>query len=192
MMAMLALKRRRELKTDYKNRLALLKSSKHRAVIRRSLNGVRIQAVEFMGSSDKTSVEVFSKMLLKYGWKGHLGNIPAAYLTGFLFGKLCLKAGVKECNVDIGLNRAVKGSRIFAAVKGCKDAGVGINVAEEILPDDNRTKGVHIAEYAKKMKSESQDKFRKHFAAYIKAGSDPENLPGIFNQTKEKISEVLR
>ncbi len=191
-MKMLALKRRRELKTDYKNRLALLKSRKHRVVIRRSLNGVRMQAVEYAGSSDKTLVEVYSKMLLKYGWKGHLGNIPAAYLTGFLFGKLCLKSGVKECIVDIGLNRSVKGSRIFAAVKGCIDAGLPVDAGEEILPDDNRTKGVHIAEYAKKLKSESQDKFRRHFAAYIKAGMDPENIPNNFDQTKEKIAEVVK
>src|SRR3989338_11379094 len=75
-------RRRREKKTDYVQRLALLKSGKPRLVVRRAGNNFRVQIIDFTPEGDKTLVEVASSMLKKYGWKGHCGSMPAAYLTG--------------------------------------------------------------------------------------------------------------
>ena len=49
-------------------------------------------------------------------------NIPAAYLTGYLCGLRARKKGIKKAVLDLGLERVVKGSRIFAALAG------GLNV----------------------------------------------------------------
>lgn len=187
---MLALKRRRELRTDYAKRLGMLRSGKSRIVIRRSLNGTRIQAVVFGEKGDKTVVEASSKSLRKYGWKGHLGNIPAAYLTGLLFAKLAQRAGVKDGIADTGLQRAAHGSSIFAALKGCRDGGLHVAAGEEALPDESRIRGVHIAEYATKLRVETQEGFRRRFAACIKMGADPEKLPLHFDETKTRILEM--
>ena len=79
-------KRRREQKTDYKKRLALLKSGVPRLVIRKSLENMRVQIVSFNPSGDKTVASAFSAELGEFGWKGGNGNLPAAYLTGLLAG----------------------------------------------------------------------------------------------------------
>jgi large subunit ribosomal protein L18 len=51
--------------------------------------------------------------------------------------------------LDIGLARATPGARVFAALKGAVEAGLEIPHGEEILPDDARTRGAHIAAYNK-------------------------------------------
>lgn len=186
---MLALKRRRELKTDYRSRLGMLKSERPRIVIRRSLNGVRLQIVEYGKDGDRTVTEVTSAALGRYGWKAHTGNLPAAYLTGFLLGRVAVGKGMKNCIVDIGLQRAGKGSSLFAAAKGCRDAGMNLLIDEGILPADERIRGAHIAGYAKMMKSEDQGRYRRHFSACIKSGLDPENIPDHFDSVKNRIAQ---
>lgn len=145
----LPFRRRLDQRTDYKARLALLKSGKPRLVVRRSLNSMRIQVVNYEKGGDKTVVEETSKSLRKLGWKGHTGNLPASYLTGLMAGSKALQKGVKECVLDMGLHTVTKGSGLFAAVKGAVDAGLKIPVSEEMLPSDERLKGGHIARWAK-------------------------------------------
>jgi large subunit ribosomal protein L18 len=96
------LKRRRKKKTNYKKRLALLKSEKTRLVIRKSISNISIQFVNFDPKGDKTIVTVISTELKKLGWtKG--GNIPAAYLTGLLAGKRAKEKKIQEAILDLGL-----------------------------------------------------------------------------------------
>ena len=136
------LKRRRAMKTDYVHRLALLKSGKPRLVIRRSLNGVHVQVIFFesgvhdarsaSSGCDKTVVDIFSKSLREMGWKGHCGNLPAAYLTGYLAGLSAAKQGIKEANVDIGLQTSSKASCLFAAAAGVRDAGLSVAIGNNM------------------------------------------------------------
>jgi large subunit ribosomal protein L18 len=181
-------RRRREKKTHYRQRLGLLKSGSVRLVVRRSINNIHIQAVEYGESGDKTVSEVSAKNLKEYGWKGHPANLPAAYLTGFLIGMKCLKSGIKQAILDIGLQTPVKKNAVYAAVSGAVDAGLEIPVNKAILPDKDRIKGLHIAAYAKKIK-EDKEKYEKQFSMYLKSGLDPEKLPDHFEETKKKISE---
>jgi large subunit ribosomal protein L18 len=51
--------------------------------------------------------------------------------------------------MDIGLARATPGARVFAVLKGAVDAGLDVPHNEEILPGEERIKGVHIAAYNK-------------------------------------------
>lgn len=175
----MAFRRRREFKTDYVQRLALLKSGKPRLVIKRTLNNVHVQVISFESNSDMTKVDVFSKMLRKYGWKAHGGNISAAYLTGYLAGLHALKQGIKETNVDIGLQSS-SSLVLFAAAAGARDAGLSIPLGKKVQMD--RIKGKHIAEYAGKLKGGMQ------FSSYAKNQLNPEELPKHFDEVKEKIA----
>lgn len=140
--------RRLSQKTDYAARLALLKSGKPRMVVRRTLNNMHVQVVVYEMEGDKTLAEVMSKHLVALGWKGHTGNLPAAYLTGFLAGCIARQKGINECIADLGLQTTTKGNALFAAIKGARDAGLSIPVSEDMLPDDGRMRGTHIARYA--------------------------------------------
>ena len=80
-------RRKREGKTNYKKRLKLLLSKKPRLVIRRSLNNISLQIIEYQTNGDKIIVGTNSSELKKMGWTANTGNIPAAYLTGLLLAK---------------------------------------------------------------------------------------------------------
>lgn len=140
------LKRRIKGLTDYRNRLNLLKSGKPRAVVRISNNNIYLQFVEFNPEGDEIIESVDSRHLREYGWEGHGKNLPSAYLVGFLGGKKAMKNGIDEAVLDIGLNLAEPGGRIFTVLKGILDAGMHIPHGEEILPDENRVRGEHIGE----------------------------------------------
>jgi large subunit ribosomal protein L18 len=179
-------RRKRIGKTDYKTRLKLLKGSGKRLVIRRSLKNIWLQIVEFNPSGDKVIVTVHSHELRKLGWKGALNNLPAAYLCGLLLGKKAKAKKITAAMLDLGLSVSVKGAVWYAALKGVVDAGLNVPHAKEILPDDKRIRGEHIAEWAKKLKSDPE-KYKRMFNNYIKAGLPPENLPAHLEEIKKKV-----
>ncbi len=152
------MRRRREGKTNYRKRLAYLKSGKPRAVVRKTLRYIIVQIVEYHDDGDKILVGVTSSHLKKYGWNGSFKNTPAAYLTGYLAGKLALKKGIEEAVLDIGLQSPVKGSRVFAVLKGMVDAGLNVPHSEEVYPSEERIKGEHISEEIAKMFEEVKAK----------------------------------
>lgn len=133
-------KRRLEAKTDYKARLEMLKSGKPRLVVRKTNRAVIVQIVVTEAAQDKTVFGTSSKILLANGWSearaGSLKSLAAAYLTGFLVGKR-VKERVPEVIVDIGMHRNIQKSRIYAAVRGARDAGLAVACSETALPDEN-------------------------------------------------------
>mgnify|MGYP001608417679 CR=1 FL=1 len=150
-------RRRREGRTDYASRLALLKSGKTRLVVRRTNRYVIAHFAEFDEKGDKTIATATSKELSKYGFAGK-SNTPSAYLTGLLCGKLAQKKGVKEAVLDIGRHDATKGSVLFAALKGASDSGIKIPYSDGILPDENRLEGKHLKGDAAAKFQECKDK----------------------------------
>ncbi len=131
--------------TDYQLRLKLLKSQMMRVVIRKSNNNMLVQFVDYAPEGDKIVTSVKSDSLKKYKYDGHTGNIVSAYLTGYLAGKRLLKTKFKgECIVDFGLQRVLYGNRLFATVKGVKDAGVNVLVDDVVFPSESRLKGEHL------------------------------------------------
>jgi len=140
-------RRARSRKTDYRKRLKIVKSGKPRLVVRRTNRYVIVQVVESRRGGDYTSVTVTTRDLREYGWRGGTKSIPAAYLAGFLAGKLALQKGYSEAIVDLGMHPSHPGSRLYAAVKGAIDAGLSIPVDEEILPQEARIRGQHIVDY---------------------------------------------
>ena len=185
------LKRRREQKTDYYQRLRLLKSGKLRLVVRRSLRNMLVQIVEYHPEGDRILTTIMTKHLRKFGWKGG-NNIPSAYLTGLLVGFEALKRGIKEAILDLGLHRSTPGNKIYALVKGCNDAGLKIPLGEKVLPSEDRIKGKHIEEYAKALKESDPERYRKQFSNYIKNGLNPEEFSKHFDEIKNKIIEEYK
>lgn len=143
-------RRRLEKRTDYKVRLRLLKSGLPRFVVRKGHNFIHIQlSVWKPGSSDHVVLEESSKSLRKLGWKGHCGNISAAYLVGALAAKKAAEKGISEAVLDAGVQMMTPGNAIMAAVMGARDAGLDIAASEEAFPDEKRVRGEHIAAYKK-------------------------------------------
>jgi large subunit ribosomal protein L18 len=142
-------RRRREGKTDYYQRTKLIVADVPRMVVRKTNRHIIVQLVVAEMDGDRTLVSANSAELEKYGYKGSTSNTPAAYLTGMLFAVKAKKAQQDSAVLDIGLNRATPGARVFAALKGAVDAGLDIPYGEEILPSEERLKGAHIAAYNK-------------------------------------------
>ena len=183
-------RRKRTGRTNYYKRLRMLSSGLPRIVIRISLNHVLLQLVEFGQEGDKVVSSVRSSELSKLGWKFSYNNIPASYLTGLIFGKR-IKDSVKGAIVDIGLSTSIKGSKIYAAVKGIVDAGVKINCSDEILPDEKRVNGSHIAQYGKSLK-QNDEAYKKQFSGYIKNNVNPEEITKAFDEVKNKIMSAKK
>lgn len=150
-------KRRRKKKTDYKKRLALLKSGKTMLVIRKSLSNISVQFVNFKSEGDETIASATSSQLKKLGWN-RTGNIPAAYLTGLLAGKKAKDKKIEEAILDLRLQTSTKGSRLYAALKGVLDSGIKVPHSEEILPSEDRIKGKHISEEIEKQFEDVKNK----------------------------------
>lgn len=144
-------RRRREGRTDYRQRQRLLRGRVPRAVVRLSLKNANVQFITYDEKGDKVLAAATSKELPKLGWTGATGNLPAAYLTGYLAGKRASQNGVEEAVLDIGLKGPARGSAVFAALKGMLDAGIAIPHGEEVLPTEERINGAHIDENMGKM-----------------------------------------
>jgi len=179
-------RRQRKGKTDYKKRLKLLLNGSPRLIIRKSLKRVYVQISEYDEKGDKAILNVSSQNLKNYGWKAGFSNLPSAYLTGLLIGKQASEKGIKELIVDIGLNKSIKGSKIYALLKGTIDAGIKIPCSEEIFPDESRIKGEHIKKYAEEL-SKDREKYKKVFNEYLKEGFDPTKITESFESVKNKI-----
>ncbi|MAG23997.1 50S ribosomal protein L18 [Candidatus Pacearchaeota archaeon] len=129
-------RRRLERKTDYKLRLALLKSGKTRLVLRKTNRYLIAQIVESETAQDKPLLTLSSSALLKKGWpkdlSGSLKSLPAAYLLGALIAKSTDEKG--SLVLDLGMHRNVHKSRLYALVKGAQDSGLKIQCDPEVLP----------------------------------------------------------
>lgn len=155
-MKRIAFRRKREGKTDYRKRIKLVLSGKPRFVVRRSLNNFTAQLIVYSEKGDLTLASAHSRELLKFGYNMHRGNAKAAYLTAYLCALRAIKKGYKEAVLDIGLVTPVRGSNVFAALRGAVEAGLNIPHDDEVLPGDDRLKGVE--EIVKKINKEFEEK----------------------------------
>ncbi len=182
-------RRRHDGKTDYHKRSKLLKSRKLRLVVRASNNHMRVQVIQSKLGGDKILVSAFSKELTsKYGWNANTGNIPAAYLNGYLAG---LRAKAKNINDAIfDLSIFYHKNRVLAGCKGLIDAGLNIPYREEFFPEglNDRIKGAHIEDYAKTLKSNEPEKYEKIFSSYINIKKiNPLKFGQIFSNSLKTI-----
>jgi large subunit ribosomal protein L18 len=185
-----ALRRRREGKTDFQARKALVLSGKPRLVARCSLKNASVQVVVAKPVGDEVLAAAHSRELKKYGWKAPTGNAPAAYLTGFLCGLKAKAKGVNEAILDVGLVAPTKGSKLFAVLSGVVDAGIPVphdeaKIIKEIV------KGEHIAKYGKSLGAGSEA-YSAKFSKYLAEKLSPEKLPEHFAKVKAKIADSFK
>jgi len=180
-------RRRREEKTDYQSRRALVLSKLPRLVTRRTLKHMIVQIVKAEATGDQVVVSANSRELAKtYGWKGSCGNVPAAYLTGLLCGFRAVAHGVKKAVLDLGLQSPSRGAQVFAALKGVLDAGVIVPHSESMLPDESRISGQHVVNYASQLSS-NPEAYQKKFSKHLSRELRPEQLSEHFPLIKKKI-----
>ena len=185
-------RRRREGKTDYQLRRALVLSELPRLVIRGTLKHMIVQIVKAKATGDEVISSAHSRELTKtFDWKGHCGNIPAAYLTGLLCGFRAVARGVKKTILDISLQSPTRSSRSFAALRGVLDAGVSVAHDKEVLPDEKRIQGQHIINYAKQLSS-TPEVYKRRFSKYLLKELSPEQIAEHFASIKEKILSSLK
>ena len=184
------LKRRRLGVTNYYKRAKLVKSGKPRLVVRKTARHITVQVVVAKPEGDHTLASAYTKELeTKFGWKAGTKNTPAAYLVGLLAGLRARQKGIEEAILDIGLHSPRRGAKVFAAAVGAIHAGLKVPMGEGIAPDESRIRGEHIATYAKLLKEQDPDLFKKRFSKYLEKGLDPENLPEHFEEVKARILE---
>ncbi len=138
--------RRRKGITNYRKRLALLKSGIPRAVVRFSNAKVTVQIIDFAKEGDKVLASASSTDVAGAGWKGSKTNIPASYLSGMMAAKRAMKAGVSSAVLDIGRITPTPGGRAFATLKGLVDGGLEVPHSEDLFPDEGRINGSHISD----------------------------------------------
>ncbi len=172
------MRRRREARTDYHQRLRLLKSGSARLVARTSNKHARAQLVTTSDEGDRTLASAHSSDLADYGWEAPTGNLPAAYLTGYLAGLRAVDEGLDEAVLDIGLNTATPGSKVFAIQEGAIDAGLDVPHNDEVFAEWERTRGEHIADYA-----EQRDE------PLYGGDFDASTLPEHFDDVRERLEE---
>lgn len=176
-------KRRRQARTNYKKRIALLKGGLPRVVVRKSNRGILTQIVSYEISGDRIVAQANSRELRALGWSPRR-NLPTAYLTGLLLSRKA--KGMKDLIADTGLYRPIKSSVIFAALKGCIDGGMKVRANIEI--DMKRITGTSISNYANMIKGKEQGP-NKQFSQYAAEKFDVAKMPELFDSTKRKILE---
>ena len=135
-------RRRHDGKTDYHKRLKLLKSRKLRVVIRASNDHIRVQIVQSKLGGYSILISAFSKELTsKYGWSANSGNIPAAYLTGYLAGLRAKKNGsIEEAITDFGV--FYHRNRVLAAFKGFLESEIEVPYREEFFQPSSHSRWI--------------------------------------------------
>jgi len=181
-----ALRRRREGKTDYQARKTLVLSGKPRLVARSSLKNASVQIILAKPVGDVVLAAAHSRELAKFGWKAPSGNAPAAYLTGFLCGLKAKAKGVSEAILDIGLVAPTKGSKLFAVLSGVVDAGIVVPHDEAKIVKE-MVKGEHVATYGKSLGAGSEV-YSARFSKYLAEKLSPEKLPEHFAKVKAEVA----
>lgn len=181
----LGFKRRREALTNYKKRLALVKSGLDRVVVRKTNKRIIGEAVRYVEKGDSVLAYADSNELKRFNWPNR-PNRPTAYLTGLLLAKKTaqkIKNG-SEYILDIGLSSPVKDSIPFVFAKGCMDGGMriksNISVEEGIYNYSD-------IRYAEELMKRDREAYERQYSKYLKDGLSINSLHKLFNETKERI-----
>ncbi len=171
-------RRRREGKTNYKKRIAQVRSGEIRVVVRKTSKQIIAHAIKFNPKGDETIAHATSKELDKFGFYG-TNNTPSAYLTGLLLGR---RMKEKKAILDIGKRNQSHGGVVFACLKGLLDAGIIIPHSKEAIPSEDRINGTVLEKYAKENE--------KLFSNYEKKGIKVDTITKSFEKAKSEISKV--
>ncbi len=110
--------------------------------------------------------------------------MPSCYLVGLLLGKKCIQKKITKAILYIGKRHFT--TKIAACLKGLSEAGLEMPFSENIIPSEERIQGNHIAEYAKKLKT-NDDLYKSRFSSNLGLGLEPEKYPIHFSEVKDRI-----
>ena len=170
-------RRRREGRTDYRTRLALLKNGGARVVVRTSNRNVVVQFVDYNEQGDLVLASAEARELPELGYKAAGANTPSAYLTGRLAAIRAKEKGVEAGHLDIGRQQPHKGGVLFSALKGVVDGGIQVPAGEGVYPAEERIRAEHL----------NADKAAAFAASYEKIVGSP--LPPKAEKPKGKGKE---
>ncbi len=159
-------------------------------IIRASNKNIIVQFIKSKFGGDLVLTSAFSKELVKsYGWQLNTGNLPAAYLTGYIAGIRAKKENINDSILDFGLMSHFH--RQLAAFKGVLDAGIEVPHKESFFPQgfEERIKGNHIQNYAKLL-AVDDEQYKLKFSNYLKI-IDPLKITSIFNKTLNEIKRTV-
>lgn len=106
-----------------------------------------------------------------------------------------------RCFLDVGLVRTTTGAKVFAVMKGAVDGGLDIPHNEKRFPGYDKESndwvdtlrehvlGGHVAEYMTHLQEEDEERYKKQFANYIKAGVTPDSLEDMYTAAHAAIRE---
>lgn len=175
-------RRRREGVTNYRKRLALVKSGLERVVVRKTNTRILGQVIRYGEKGDAVVASADSlELAKKYGWPGR-SNRPTAYLTGLMLAKKSKAKG--DLILDIGITAPVGGSIPFVFAKGCVDGGMKLRGSFEVKEEVYNAS--QTAKYAEQLKAKPE-LLKKQFGGYAAKSVNLEALPKLFNEVKEKI-----
>ena len=187
----ISFRRRREGKTNYHRRLKLIISRRKRLVIRCSNKHTVVQVVDALIQGDKILTQSHSSQLEKhFGWVYNSGNMPSAYLAGYLCGLRTKKAKIDDIILDIGI--IVHNERIKSAFRGFLDAGNEVPHDEKWFPEslEGRVNGSHIETYAKLLKKKPAQ-YKNKFSKILAKKGDPLKIVSDFEKAKKNMEEKV-
>mmetsp|Transcript_56183 Transcript_56183/g.156488 ORF Transcript_56183/g.156488 Transcript_56183/m.156488 type:complete len:303 (-) Transcript_56183:81-989(-) len=107
-----------------------------------------------------------------------------------------------RCLLDVGIKNTTTGAKVFAAMKGASDGGLDIPHSEKRFPGYTRdTKefdaevhkghifGEHVADYMREMEEDDEEMYKKHFAKYLEAGVEADDLEELYEKVHASIRE---
>ncbi len=184
MVSVFKLSRIRNGKTNYRKRERLLIGRTDFVSVKISAQNVYVQVLSPHRSGDKVITSAHSRELLSFGWKGSMKNLPACYLVGLLLGRKCEMKGLKRVTMYTGVRPFT--TRVAACLKGLIEAGISSPHSPEVLPDDDRISGAHIAAYANILK-DNKEAYESHFSGLLSTGINPEEYPDHFFAVKKVV-----
>ena len=187
----LSFRRLREGKTNYHRRLKLIQSRRNRLVIRASNKNIVAQVIESKLVGDHLLAQSYSKQLNKeFNWVFNSGNLPSAYLTGYLCGLRAKKTGISDAILDVGI--LVHDNRVKAAFQGFIDSGVEVPHDEKWFSEqESRFNGEHIQEYAQLLEKDHPKEYKKQFSTTLKNKGDPTKIVASWEKIKAEMEKKV-
>ncbi|MEM0124407.1 MAG: 50S ribosomal protein L18 [Candidatus Micrarchaeaceae archaeon] len=176
-------RRRREGFTDYRKRLALVKSGMLRVIIRKTNRRIIAQIAKYGEGGDIILKGVTSDMLKAYNWPAR-ANKPTAYLTGLLLANVAGSLKGENFIIDAGLASFGRNSIGAAFAKGFIDGGMKLSATLSI--DEKAYNCDWLIAYAKSLMESDPERYKRQFSTYIKDGT-LENLKARFEEVKSKL-----
>merc|ERR1740117_1805926 len=207
------LRRRREGRTDYRQRKRLCtqdknkyQSPKYRLVVRFTNKFVICQIAYSLIDGDRILAQATSAELERYGLSVGLKNYAAAYCTGLLVARRLLKKvgldDVYEGNTEVDaeviscevgkktyyVDEVDEDKRPFRALLdvGCRATTTGCRIFGALK---GAADGGLDGEYMEYLEEEDNTKYKEQFAGYLAEGIEADGLEELYEEVHEKMRE---